>query len=322
EEYPWINNRAKDNPFRRYETYFQVQQPAPIKFTDLKEIVEVDLSYDSLPVQIRHDYFKLNDNEVIVPVTLQFRDRDLTFKEENGSHVARIGIYGVITSLTNRIITEFDDEVSLAYAPEELHRRLTESSLYQKLLSVKGNMRYKLDLVVKDLNSGNIGVVRKAIIPPDFGENQLAMSPPVLSGFIQQLPEAPPQDKMFVLGDIWIRPQVDKTFFVNDPLGIYLQVYNAALDQTTSRPSLEVTYRVRKDGELLVENTDREGGSIQYFSEQRIVLINALYLTNFAPGEYSLEIQVKDLISDQETSATDAFLVKEPDRQFTASKTP
>lgn len=322
EEYPWINNRAKDNPFRRYETYFQVQQPAPIKFNDLKEIVEVDLSYDSLPIQIRHDYFKLNEDQVIVPVTLQFRDRDLTFKEENGKHTARIGIYGVITSLANRIVTEFDDEVSLTYGPDELHRRLTESSLYQKLLSVDGTTRYKLDLVAKDLNSGDVGVVRKAIIPPNFGQDQLTISPPILSGFIQELPDAPPVDKMFVLGDIWIRPQVDKTFRVNDPLGIYLQVYDGAIDQTTNQPSLEITYRVLKDGEMLVENSDDSGNSIHYFSEQRIVLIHALYLNNFTPGEYSLEIVVRDRITDQEVSTSDTFTVKESQQQLTARTRP
>lgn len=48
-------------------------------------------------------------------------------------------------------------------------------------------MRYKLDFVVKDLNSGNVGVVRQAIIPPSFGGEKLTASSMILSDSIRQL---------------------------------------------------------------------------------------------------------------------------------------
>ena len=50
---------------------------------------------------------------------------------------------------------------------------------------------------------------------------------------------------MFVLGDLHIRPSLDKVFDPSDQLHHYLQVYNAAFDQATMRPSLRLTYEIR-----------------------------------------------------------------------------
>ena len=111
EEYPGINTRAKDNAFDRYEQYFRVQAPPPIKYKDLQEVVKVNISYNALPFRAREDYIKLNEEQVLAPVTLQFENKDLTFKDRGGSHTINIAVYGIVTTMTNRIVQEFEDEV-------------------------------------------------------------------------------------------------------------------------------------------------------------------------------------------------------------------
>jgi hypothetical protein len=73
-------------------------------------------------------------------------------------------------------------------------------------------LRYKLDLVVKDVNSGHTGVQRIAIAPPLYDEKKLSASSIILSDYIQQLPQIPKIDEMFVLGDVKIRPSLRKVF--------------------------------------------------------------------------------------------------------------
>ncbi len=310
EEYPLMFRRHQDNPFQRYETITFIQRPPELKYHDLKELVEVNVSFDSpLPFTTRHDYFRLNEEQVLVPVTLELENKNLTFQDEGGRHRARVAIYGIVTSITNRIITEFEDDVAVDFTPDSLERGLRGRSLYQKILPVERRMRYRLDLVVKDLNSGKVGVLRKAIIPPAFSGEELTASQLLLSDFIRMLDEIPKDNEMFVLGDVWIRPSLNRTFPAAGRLGVYLQLYNAGVDQTTFAPELEVRYSVKRGTETVFEEVDDTGEFIQYFSGQRVVLINAVPLEDLAPGDYRMEVAVRDRIRDTEVVVDDAFQI-------------
>ncbi len=312
ENYPMMHLRAQDNPFERYETYTMVQRPRPIKYKDLKEVVSINIDYKPLPFEVRQDYIRLNDQQVLVPISLEVQNKDLSFKEENGVHNAKLAVYGIITSITNRIIMEFDDDVLASYQPEDLARGLTGRSIYQKIVTLDKKMRYKLDLVVKDINSGHTGVKRIAIVPPIYDNKNLSASSLILSDYIHQLPQVPKVDEMFVLGDVKIRPSLRKTFTNDRPLGVYLQLYNVGLDQANLAPALAVSYKIIRDGETVVEVTEESGESVQYFSGQRVVLIKSLPIKDLQPGRYTVAVEVKDLINNQDLNLQDNFQVTPP----------
>lgn len=318
--YPGMNSRAKDDPMRRYETYFRVQKPAPLKYPDLKEMVKVNITFADLPFQLRQDYFKLDEGQMLAPLTIQFQNKDLTWKAGDGGHSISVAVYGIVTTLTNHVVLEFEDEVSTSYRPEEIQQGLLERSMYQKIIPIDSNMRYKLDLVVKDLNSGKVGVTSKALIPPSHSSNQLEASSLVLAGFIQTFGQAPEQDQMFILGDVKIRPSVDKVFLSSDPLGVYFQLYNVRLDQSTLAPSLQVTYRILDQGRVLREVIDTRGESTQFYSAQRLVLIKGLSLDGLNPGEYVLKVHVRDTVGQRELSLSSAFVVDNKQVRLTSSK--
>ena len=320
EPYPGMNSRSKDDPMRRYETYFGVQKPAPLKYPDLKEMVRVSVSYTDLPFQVRQDYFKLNEGQTLAPVTIQFQNKDLTWKAGDDGHSIRVAVYGMVTTLTNHFVLEFEDVVSTNYRPEEMQQGLLERSMYQKIIPIHSNMRYKLDLVVKDLNSGKVGVLSKALIPPGHSSSQLEASSLVLADFIQTLGQAPEQQQMFILGDVKIRPSVDKVFLPSDPLGVYLQLYNVGSDQSTLAPVLLVTYSITGQGRVLREVIDRRGESTQFYSGQRLVLIKRLSLNGLNPGEYVLKVHVRDAISQRELSLSSGFAVDNRQARLTSSK--
>ena len=83
--YPMMGGRIQDdNPFIRYENYANVMKAQPVKYKDLKEIVEIDVRYDELPFLVRPDYIQLNEDQFLVPVTIEVANQDLTFKMEDG----------------------------------------------------------------------------------------------------------------------------------------------------------------------------------------------------------------------------------------------
>ena len=299
--------RLQDSAFYRYELFSKIDRPLDIKYKDLKEIVDINITYDDLPFQVRQDYFLLNEEQVLVPVTLEFENKELTFKNEKGLHHAKVVVYGIITSITNRVIREFEHDLIASYSAEAFQRGLSEKLVYQKIVPLDRKMRYKVDLVVKDVNSGKVGVTRRAITPPSYGEAELSASSIILSDSIYRLPEIPKGDEMFVLGDIKVRPSLSKAFSGENPVSVYLQLYNIGIDQASLSPSLEVSYTVLRDQKPLGTVVDQEGGSIHYFSGQRVVLVQTLPVGQLPPGRYQIEVKVRDRIRDQVVTASDTF---------------
>lgn len=304
--------RAKDEFFERLRTHVGVQQPKPIKYWDLKQIVDVNISFSDFPFRVRQDYFKFNEDQVVVPITLEFENKNLTFKKENGIHVSNTAVYGMITSMTQRLVQEFDDEVRLSYKPEGLQAGLQRTSLHQKIVILDRKMRYKLDLVVKDLNSDRTGTIRMAILPPRYDEESLSTSSIILSNYIQLLGDVQVEDQKFLLGDVIIYPNPSETFAPDNPLVAYLQLYNVGLDQATLQPSLRVNYQILQDGSPVADLVDESGESIHYYSGQRIVLIKRLPVESLSPGQYGLQVQVHDKINDKSISTKQRFQVEGP----------
>ncbi len=299
--------RRTDTPFARYELAAKIQAPPVIKYPELKELVSVNVKYRLLPFEIRRDYLKLNGDQVLVPITVEVRNSDLTFKEEFGSETARLGVYGAVTSLTGRTVQEFEGDVVVTLRKEDLEKARQKFAAYQKVITLKSDGRYKLDLVLKDLNGGSVGVIQQALIPPQYDDRALSSSTLILSSFIQPLNTVPAGDDMFVLGDVKVLPKLDRHFTRQMPLGVYLQVYNAGRDQTRAAPALTVQYKLYQDGKMLAVASDEDGESTQFCSDQRVVLVKQLRLDGLNPGDYQIRVEVADRLSGRKIEVSGDF---------------
>jgi len=274
--------------------------------------VEVKVGYNDLPFKVRKDYFRISEEKVLAPVTFEIENKDLTFKEENGSRTARVAIYGIITSITNRYVSEFEDELTVSYPPQYFEKGLLERSVYQKIVAVESRLRYRVDLVVKDLNSGKTGVSREALLPPAYPAEGLAASSLILSDSIYQLRgPSSAQEEMFLIGDVKVRPKLSLEFSADRPFGAYLQLYNVKIDQSTSQPSLSMRYRIMRDGKQVKYWSDSRGESIQFLSDRRVVLVKPLPLSKLQPGPYTLEVEIEDELSNQKARITQNFNVRQ-----------
>ncbi len=304
-----LYRRRWDTPFNRYERYATVMSSPITKYQDLQEIVKVRVDYHNLPFELKEDYFKLNQDQELVPITLQIQHKDLTFKKEGSMNVARMAIYGLVQSLTNRVVAEFEDDLVVRYSDEQMEKGVLKSAVYQKILSLERKWRYKVDFVVKDTNSGKTGIIRKAIVPPANQEDSLQVSTMLLSDNMEVLNEIPDQDEMFVIGDVKVLPRLSREFNNTMPLGVYFQVYNAELDQSTLEPALKVTYSLLQDGEVLRQSTDVSGESMQFFSGRRIVLMKNLSLSGLKPGKYQVRVDIEDALKNEKINLRDDFEV-------------
>lgn len=310
ENYPLMLVRPKDDPFTRYDTYSRVQRAPEIKYRDLQEAVRVNVSFYDLPLRLSESYFRLNDESVLVPVTVFLESKDLTFVPEGGRKVARLAVYGAVSSLANRLVTEFEDEVTVA-ADDKIPAARRPSAVYQRLVPLEGKLRYKLVLVVKDLNSQRVGIARKALNPPDFTGDSMRASSLLLAEDLELVEGVPNEPDRFVMGDVRVRPSFDGRFPRDSYLGLYFHLYNVSLDQTTLAPSLEITYRISDLNRPVLVIPDEQNASVHYASPSRIVIVQALSLKGLEPGRYMIDIHVKDRLTGQAVDLNAPFEIVE-----------
>src|SRR5690606_22683573 len=191
--------------------------------------------------------------------------------------------------------------------------------LYQKIVVLESGMRYRLDIVVKDLSSGKTGMERSVIVAPSFADNSLSLSPLILSNYIDVLPNPPLEPSMFILGDVRVYPSLSNRFRLDQSLKAYFQVYNLAIDQSSGAPDFTITYRLIRDGSTVVEMSEHTGESVQFYSDRRMVVVENLPIEGLAAGQYRLEVEVQDRISGDDI-VEQADIILEPPVKELASQ--
>jgi GWxTD domain-containing protein len=307
-----MGRRAKDSPFSRMEQFFSLQRPPQIKFEDLKSVVTTHVTYNNLPYDVRADYIKLSSDKVLVPVTIEISNKELEFKKENDFNRATIDVYGIVTSLTGRIMAEWEDSISTEYIDKYFEQGKDKRSEYQHIVALPPGMRYKLDLVLKDVNSNNVGAMSLGLNVPKYADDTLQSSTIILANNITSASTNSDQLEQYVIGDMKIVPNVKSEYLPGQNLIPYMQIYNMEIDQTSQRPSLQVTFAVKSNGKVVEELKNTPVNSEQFFYGQRVVLLGKVPLQGISPGKYTLEIKVVDNITNRTLSTHTDFKVNEP----------
>lgn len=297
----------KDNEFSRLELYAKIQQAPPVKFKDLEAVVTSRMVRDQVKFDYRFDFLRITSDTVLVPITIQIPTKQLSFQEKDGVDSASLNLFARITSLSGRIVNTFEDTVRRDVPTSLLQKSLSTSSIYQKAVPLSPGL-YRLDIVLKDVNSGNVGVVNTRLAVPRFEDSQLSSSSLILADEITRVSAKDIGLGQFVLGDVKVRPKMDATFASNEPMGVFLQVYNLKVDDKTHRADASVEYRVMQ-GNQQVMKFDVPKGQLPDHGEE-LTLENLVGLAKLAPGKYKLEVSVTDNLAKQTITPTTEFTVK------------
>jgi len=300
--------------FARLQQFSKLSRPPLIQFKDLEAVVTHKISYNLVPFDVVTDFVKLTSDTVLVPITLQVKNRALTFTGKEGVFTASVNIFGRITTLSGRVAQTFEDTVSVHTPSELLARELERSSVYWKAVPLRAG-RYRLDLVVKDVNGDRVGTWSRAINVPEFGDDKLAASSLILADDMEQVSARDIGAGNFVIGDTKVRPRVPETgkpasFKRNQKINFWMQVYNLGIDQQTHKPSATVDLEVtnlanRKVVARTVESTQQMGNVGDQFT-----LTKSLPLAQFEPGQYQVTFKVVDSVSKQSIVPTVTFTVE------------
>ncbi len=284
------------NQFERLRIYADLQKPPPIKFKDLEAAVTSTIKYNLLPMQARADYIRMTNSTVLTNITLQFDRKDLQFEDKNGVSKAIINIYGRITSMSRRVVNVFEDVVTTEFPTQLLGEAAKGSSIYQKSIPLPPGT-YRLNVVAKDVVSGNMNNYEMALRVPYYEDEELGMSSLILADLIEKVPTRSIGTGQFVIGTSKVRPRIGETFRRTEKMGIYLQLYNFALDEETKKPNATIEYEVVKNGDnQKIFEFVEELASLEDASATQTTIEKVLPLQNLEPGEYTLRINVTDRV--------------------------
>ncbi|HJZ65878.1 MAG TPA: GWxTD domain-containing protein [Candidatus Acidoferrum sp.] len=300
---------ASMNEFNRLELYAKVQQAPAVKFKDLESLVTSRVVRDQVHFTWRTDFLKVTNDTVLVPVTVQIPNNQLSFQAKDGVHSATINIFGRVSTLTGRVVQTFEDVVSRDFPDSLFQQSVKLQSIYQKAVPLRPGL-YRLDLVLKDVQSGNVGVVNTRLAVHQYEDAKLDSSSLILADQIEHVPAKQIGAGQFVLGSSKVRPRLEGDFTTADKLGIYMQVYNLKPDDTTHKSSATFQYTVRKGEQQVLQFKETSADMKQ--SGDQVTIERLLPLATLAPGKYTLEINATDSLTNQTITRTADFTVKEP----------
>jgi GWxTD domain-containing protein len=306
-----LGNTSRVNPFDRLQLLADIYKPPEVKYKDLEAVITTKLSYNILPFNFRTDFVRVTEDTVLTPITVQLANKDLAFQETDGIHRALGHILIKITSITGRIAPGGTVEDSIAVdIPDAFFKQQLEGlSVYQKMIPLRPGL-YKMDIVIKDVNSGNAGVVNQRLTVPRFPDEKLQLSSLILAQKVESLPPNQVGTGSFVLGDKKVWPDVTGEFKRDRDknLNLWFQVYNLNLDEGTKKPSATLEMVITKNNQevkkIVEQSTELANAAAQ------MTVIKTFPTSDFEPGQYNVQVRVTDNLTKEVIAGKDTFVVR------------
>jgi hypothetical protein len=309
-------NQSKQ--FDRLDTFAKIFAPPPIKFKDMEQFLTTSKLLTGPPFlfDVRTDYVKVTNDTILVPLTLQLRNSDITFSNKDGVAMGTVNILGRVTNLNHKPIQTFEDTVSVQTPSELLQRSKNNMSVYWKSLPLRPGL-YRVDIVIKDVNNpDHVGTWTRSINVPKYDDDKLATSSLILADQMERVPSKDIGAGNFVIGNTRIRPRVSTgvtvpvTFHRGQNLNFWMQVYNLGIDEKSKKNDATIEYQVLDLATNKAVLQTQESTTKLSPNADQVTLEKSMPLASLQPGKYKVTIKINDGVSKQEVAESAPFTVE------------
>ena len=309
------SNQSKQ--FDRLDRFAKLMAPPEIKFKDLEAFMATSKILTGPPFlfDVRTDYVKVTNDTVLVPLTLQIRNRDITFNNKDGVATGTVNILGRVSNLNHKPIQTFEDTVNVQVPSELLARTQNNVSVYWKSLPLRPGL-YKVDIVIKDVNNqDHVGRWQRSVNVPKYDDDRLAASSLILADQMERVPSKDIGAGNFVIGNTRLRPRVPSgvsapvTFHRGQSLNFWMQVYNLGIDEKSKQNGATIDYEITDLSNNKVLLQTQELTSKLSPNSDQVTLERSVPLASLQPGKYQVTIKVNDGITKQQIAESAPFVV-------------
>jgi len=314
-----LSSMQQSKQFDRLDTFAKLFAPPPVKFADLDQFLTSSKILNGPPFlfDVRTDYVKLTNDTVMVPLTLQIRNGDITYSSKDGDSVGTVNILGRVSNINHRVIQTFEDTVKVETPSDLLARAKNNLSVYWKALPLPPG-RYKVEIAIKDVNNpDHVGIWRRSLDVPKFDEDRLASSSLILADQMERVPSKDVGTGNFVIGNTKLRPRVPPTistpvtFHRAQNLNFWMQVYNLGISDSTKKNDATIEYQILDlaTNKQILDVQD-SAGKLNPNADQ-LTLEKTMPLASLEPGRYQVTIKVNDGVSKQQIAQSAPFIVEQ-----------
>ena len=313
-----MSSSQQSKEFDRLDTFAKLFAPPPVKFADLDDFLATSKVLTGPPFlfDVRTDYVKLTNETVMVPVTLQIRNGDITYSTKEGDSVGTVNILGRVSTITHRIVYTFEDTVKVETPSDLLQRTKNNMSVYWNAIPLPPG-HYKLEIAIKDVNNpDHMGAWRRSVEVPEFDDDRLASSSLILAGEMERVPSKDVGAGSFVIGNTKVVPRVPPTFSAPvtfhraQNLNFWMQVYNLGIGQN-KRNDATIEYQILNMATNKQVLDMQESASKLNPNADQLTLEKTMPLAGLEPGKYQVIIKVNDGILKQSIDQSAPFIVEQ-----------
>src|SRR6478672_5688587 len=93
-----LSSSQASKQFDRLEQFAKLNKPPAVKFKDLEEVVSHKINVNLMPFDVLTDFVKVTGDTVLVPITVQIKNKDITFINKDGVSRGTVNIFGRLTT--------------------------------------------------------------------------------------------------------------------------------------------------------------------------------------------------------------------------------
>ncbi len=265
-------------------------------------------SSPGFPFSISLSSFRSRDGMYTVPLAIELPTNAVQFDHKGDKRSLQLEVLGVLKATPDKVLSRLGGNFDVNLTAEQYQSIVSNNIFYrQDLILTPGD--YTIDLIVKDRKSGKVSGRREHLVLPD-PNTEFAATPLVLSRYVEAYdPKPTDSPDVFVYRKTAIRPSAERQFRNTDNLVMFLSVYNAANSTETSKPMVRVTARLMKDGQPATKPFDYVLMDVDNNPVPHLKFAEFIRLTNFAPGNYTVTIEAKDMVTKKLLKQEAAFAI-------------
>lgn len=233
--------------------------------------------------------------------------RDITFTDgANGNKKAVFDIVAVTLNEKNEIIDDSNSTRTVQIPADKIASIRRDGLIYVVDVPIKKEGVYTFRTALREINSKRLGSSSQFIEIPNLKKDKVYLSGLIISGVDKDgkflVAEAKDGENAFSTVISKSIPAI-RQFRRNSIVGYAYTIYNAKIDPAANQPNLVIQTNLYHDGKILSEGVPQPAKIEKQPDMTRINDYAYLQLNpNVPPGDYALQVIVKDVQTNQTTS--------------------
>jgi VWFA-related protein len=233
--------------------------------------------------------------------------KDITFTDDvNGSKKVTLDVSAVTLDEKNEVVDDFNRTHSVMIPAAAFQLIKQNGLVYSVDVPVKKEGTYSFRVAVRDVKSKTLGTVSQVVEVPNLKKDKIFLSGLTVS-------QVDTNGKFIVPAEVKTENAITATPTASVPairrfrrgmvMAYSYTLYNAAVDKATNQPKLTAQVNLYRDGQLVIQGQPQPSQLEKQNDMTRIGDYGYMRLSpNILPGEYALQVIVKDLLTNQTVS--------------------